>query len=166
MGSLSSSPITDQVRNPRGLTRWSSLEQSSPLAESLRASWSLVCKTCEEKHWIWDSTKEHPAVLSLEAAHCVPSRPWRCWPLPSLTNVQTTVQRHCPEQVVWTLGRRSRISWSFHRCVENPVPGLGRACLPAPGACSASPLNPVCCIDWDTLKGCDFQSWRGTFAAD
>lgn len=23
-----------------------------------------------------------------------------------------------------------------------------------------------CCTDWDTLKGCDFQSWRGTFAAD
>lgn len=125
--------ITDQVSGPRGLTRRSSLQQSFPLAESLRASWFLVCKTCEEKHWVWDSTKEHPAVLSLESAHFVPSCPWRCWPLPSLTNVQTTVQRHCPEQVVWTLGRRSRISRSFHCWMKNPVPGLGRACLPAPG---------------------------------
>ena len=52
----------------------------------------------------------------LETATFVPSCPWRCSPLPSLTNVQTTVQRHCPEQVVWTLGRRSRISRSFQLC--------------------------------------------------
>lgn len=49
---------------------------------------------------------------------------------------------------------------------EKSCPGAGESLSSCTRAYSASPLNSVCCIDWDTLKGCDFQSWRGTFAAD
>lgn len=126
-------------------TRWAvkalptELPWSSPFSTvSPRASWSLVCKTCEEKHWIWDSKRDQTNVF-LETATFVPSCPWRCSPLPSLTNVQTTVQRHCPEQVVWTLGRRGRISRSFHLVLKILSRSLGKASLPAPGVAFGFP---------------------------
>lgn len=89
-----------------------------------------MCKTCEEKYWIWD-LKGAMSVFSLARATCVPNSPRRRFALPSLTNVQTTVQQHCPEQVVWTLGRRSRISGRVYLFILNPLLVSGKNCLPA-----------------------------------
>lgn len=65
-------PVTAQVSGKRALPAglpWSSLFPAS----SLRASWSLLCKTCEEKHWVWDTKEEPTNVLSSETATLVPA---------------------------------------------------------------------------------------------
>lgn len=93
----------------RGLTRTSSMQNWKVFHVLGQSPYFLAFKTCEVKalglkSWKKPSWSSHGLL-------------WRryCWiPLPSLTNVQTTVQQHCPEQVVWTLGRRSRLGLGLH----------------------------------------------------
>lgn len=113
IGSHLSSPGHSPGEQQEGLTRRSSLEQSFPsgvpegfLVPTVQNLWRKTLDMRYER-----GANKHPL---LGNSHSCPSRPGRCCALPSLTNVQTTVQRHCPEQVVWTLGRRGRSSRSFH----------------------------------------------------
>lgn len=58
----------------------------------------------------------------------------------SLTNVQTTVQSRSPEQVVWTLGRRS-----------------GASAICSPAISSSLVLSPSC--SWDEVLGAE-MGWK------
>lgn len=77
---------------------------------------------------------------------------------------------YCTTALSWTgslnTGATEQDLQKLPSLCEKSCPGAGESLSSCTRAYAASPLNSVCCIDWDTLKGCDFQSWRGTFAAD
>lgn len=158
--------ITDQVSGPRGLTRWSSLQQSFSPG---RVPEGFLVPSLQN---LWRET------LDMRFDKGAPSRPLlgisTFCPQPSMALLALAQSNQCADYCTtalsWTgslnTGATEQDLQKLPSLNEKSCPGAGESLSSCTRAYSASPLNSVCCIDWDTLKGCDFQSWRGTFAAD
>lgn len=165
------------VGSPPGLSwsqpRWAvkkalptGLPLSSPFsAVSPRASWPLLCKTCEEKHWVWDSKKEQTNVFLLGNSHFCPQL--------SMALLSLAQSNQCADYCTTALSWTGSLNTGATEQDLQKLPTMhlkilsrswGKASLPAPGVAFGFP--PWILLPRLRLKGCDFQSWRGTFAAD
>ena len=150
------------VGSPPGLSwsqpRWAvkkalptGLPSSSPFsAVSPRASWPLLCKTCEEKHWIWDSKKEQTNVFLLGNCHF-------CSQL-SMALLSLAQSNQCADYCTTALSWTGSLNTGATEQDLQKLPTMhlkilsqcwGKASLPAPGVAFGFPPE-FCCPDWDS----------------
>lgn len=158
---------------PRSWTRWAATKAlparllwSGPFsAVSPRDPWSLVCKTCEEKHWIWDFNKGANECLRLGNSTFGPQQ--------SVALLSLAQSNQCADYCTTALSWTGSLNTGATEQDLQKLPSMPLKSSPSPreeppflhqGLRSASPA--FCRADRDTLEGCVFQSWRGTFAAD
>lgn len=152
--------VTAQVSSQEGLTYRSSLEQSF-LGRPRGLPGPLLCKTCEEKHWVWDSKRSKQMSSSWKQPLC-----------PQLSMLLSLTQSnqcadYCTTALSWTGSLNTGATeQDLQKLPTMHLKILSRSWekpLPAQGCSLASPWILLPRL---RLKGCDFQSWRGTFAAD